>query len=137
MVLILFSQNNFLYDICRPVCRFLSQGSYQYKYYYHARLGTPLPSRRMSMAAMNAYPIQANNLNYTYYSTFPQPQNKLVAQHPQPRPPPPSPRPAPAPVFASRTPYHHYRPPFPNCSSGGSNVQLNRNHVYQAGIRPQ
>ncbi|XP_035705960.1 uncharacterized protein LOC118435035 isoform X2 [Folsomia candida] len=87
--------NNFLYDICRPVCRYLSQGSYQYKYYYHTRLGLPLPSRRASVAVPSSYPypVQANNPTYSVYSTYPQPHSKMMANNNNSHHPPPPPRP--------------------------------------------
>lgn len=106
--------NNFLYDICRPVHRYLTQGSYQYKYYCHERLGLPLPSRRMSMAALNqAFPIQRIP-SFTTYSTFPQLRHKVkvnnnvtannVAVHRFPQAAPP--RPPRVPVV--QPPYHSY-----------------------------
>jgi len=92
--------NNFLYDVCRPVYRYLSQGSFQYKYYYHSRLGIPLPlpprrrrtsananpaTQQISNNAVPALPIIPNAApNYRYYSTYPQPRNKLLLN---PRPP--------------------------------------------------
>lgn len=118
--------NNFLYDICRPVCRYLSSGSYQYKYYYHTRLGIPIPPRRVSMAAVNAFPIQTNP-NYSYYSTYPQPQSKLVPNDSRPQPHV-SPRPPPAPHLAMRPPYHHYRP-YTNCVSNGNRKFYNQERV--------
>lgn len=112
----LMTVNNFLWDICRGTQRYLSQESYQYKYYYHNRLGIQLPSRRASVAVPSVIPVQ-NNPTYSYFSTYPQPRHKGVTMannvssishhhtHQQAPLPPPRPprilRPLPRPPYES------------------------------------
>jgi len=53
----LMTVNNFLYDICRPVYKYLSQGSYLYTSYYNYRLGIPPPTRRRRMSSVTTQMI--------------------------------------------------------------------------------
>ncbi|CAL8074862.1 unnamed protein product [Orchesella dallaii] len=53
----LMTVNNFLYDICRPVYKYLSQGSYLYTSYYNYRLGIPPPQRRRRMSSVTTQMI--------------------------------------------------------------------------------
>jgi hypothetical protein len=114
--------NNFLYDVCRPVYRYLSQGSYQYKYYYQSRFGIPLlPTRRTSIAATAAFPAQRQP-NYRYYTTYPQPRNKLPPNAPRPhQPPQPLQHPR---LIANSINHHPY--PYANCN----NIRSSANNSY-------
>lgn len=105
--------NNFLYDICRPVYKYLSQGSFMYTTYYNYRLGIPPPTRRRRLSSVTSQPIQIKILPRSTSKQLqdtgalainPAPQPHVVAQYRQPRgtlsthfapplliPPPPTP----------------------------------------------
>lgn len=54
--------NNFLFDLCRPVYKFLSQGSYMYTSYYNYRLGIPPPRRRRRLSSVTSQMIEIKRI---------------------------------------------------------------------------
>ena len=74
----LMTVNNFLYDICRPVYKYLSQGSYMYTSYYNYRLGIPPPTRRRRLSSVTTQLMVPVKTQPSTSSITQQPNNSVV-----------------------------------------------------------